>query len=61
MNWFKRAQAEVIITRFGPEGMGVIIDGKRYRCSGYSPLVHRQLEALIRAKAWGKAKQLCQK
>ena len=59
MNWYKRAQQQVMITRTGPEGLAVIIDGKRYHCSGYNPLAHRRLEALIKAKAWGKAKQMC--
>jgi len=64
MNWFKRSfiieagYPEVILLRYNPEGMTVLIDNVRYRCPGYYPTVVARLNALIRAKAWGKAKQL---
>ena len=65
MNWWKKANhrfagvPEVILLRYGPEGMYLLIDNIRYRCPGFVPGVKARMDALIRARAWGKAKQLC--
>jgi len=57
LSWYKHAQ-EVQITSWSNEGMNVVIDGKRYWIRGYNPQSHNHLRVLIRARAYGKAKQL---
>lgn len=56
MNWFKKSNQEIIVTRYSNEGIHVIIDGKEYFCPGYNPLDHKYLNILIRKGIWGKAK-----
>ena len=62
MNWYKRAQQAlnpVIVTRWGQEGIYVLIDGERNFCSGLVPPAKKHLDNLIRNQKWDQAKDFC--
>ena len=48
----------VIIAAWSNEGVTVYIDGVRYFCKGFEPKKFNYLKALIKNKAWGKAKNV---